>query len=158
MLLGCSVTEHKIPGVRVCINGSRKLSDQHSDKLIETLDVLYEEVDVWDYVITGGAKGADEIGKKWAISKGLNHHEMPARWMGGKNKLAGKERNWRMVKALAHSMRPVLVTAWDGMSPGTANMIAACCVVKIPVIPVVDLQVFHAETYIEPTFGSGIIV
>lgn len=145
-----------IPGVRLCINGSRNLDPNAEAELIKALDTLYEEVDKFDYVLTGGAKGADSVGKKWAIGKGLNHTEFPAIWRGG-NKLAGKERNWRMVKCLINSKRPLLVTAWDSMSPGTAHMVAACTMLKIPVMPIFNLKYLREESYIEPAFNSGVI-
>lgn len=74
-----------------------------------------------DSVICGMAKGADLAGKAWADKRGIYVAEYPADWARW-GKLAGKKRNWQMAKEAGADG---LIAFWDGMSPGTAHIIAA---------------------------------
>ena len=68
-------------------------------------------------IITGGARGADELGKRYAQEHQWEYQEFPANWdLHGK--AAGPIRNREMAKT-AH----VLIAFWDGRSRGTRNMI-----------------------------------
>lgn len=68
-------------------------------------------------VISGCAKGADQLGEQWAHEFGKQLIKMPADWdQFGKS--AGYKRNEEMAKIATH-----LVAFWDGKSPGTKHMI-----------------------------------
>lgn len=68
-------------------------------------------------VVSGTAKGADQIGEKWAAEHGLDVIRFPANWKRyGRG--AGPVRN-RMMAEKAHG----LVAVWDGQSRGTTSMI-----------------------------------
>lgn len=84
-------------------------------------------------IISGMAKGADLLGKKWAETRGLNVIKRPALWddltvkpcvvrinKHGKkyNALAGPNRNRQMAEECDG-----VVAFWDGESTGTKNMI-----------------------------------
>jgi hypothetical protein len=69
-------------------------------------------------VVCGGARGADECGRQWAISKGIPVKMFPADW-NTNGKAAGCIRNRQMAE---YGER--LVAFWDGVSRGTKNMIA----------------------------------
>lgn len=68
-------------------------------------------------VLCGMAKGADSLGKRWAIFNGVKIKEFPADW-GKYGKAAGHIRNKQMAEEATH-----LVAFWDGKSKGTKNMI-----------------------------------
>jgi len=68
-------------------------------------------------IVSGTAKGADQMGEKLAASHGIPVDKFPANWdLHGKS--AGYKRNAEMAK---HS--DALVAFWDGESRGTKHMI-----------------------------------
>lgn len=73
----------------------------------------------WEYItiVSGGAKGADELAKKYAIDNNVPFIEVPADW-NSLGKAAGAIRNGRMV-----DMVEVVLAFWDGESKGTRDMI-----------------------------------
>lgn len=78
-------------------------------------------------VIQGGATGADEFAKQWALSKGLCCLEVPAAW-DTYNSSAGKIRNGWMLKFAA----PHIVMAFPG-GAGTEDMCKQAGAAGIPV-------------------------
>jgi hypothetical protein len=68
-------------------------------------------------VVCGLARGADSMGKEWAIANGAKVHEFPADW-DKFGKSAGYKRN----KQMGEFADEVLVF-WDGVSKGTKHMI-----------------------------------
>jgi Domain of unknown function (DUF4326)/YspA, cpYpsA-related SLOG family len=68
-------------------------------------------------VLTGGARGADQLGYRWAWKHAVTHQLFRAEWARF-GKSAGMRRNHQMAQA-----GDVLVAFWDGQSPGTAHMI-----------------------------------
>lgn len=78
-------------------------------------------------VVSGGARGVDELGERWAAAHGVHCHRMRADWARlGRN--AGLIRNRAMAEYAAAGEaiglgRGGLVAVWDGASPGTNHMI-----------------------------------
>jgi len=68
-------------------------------------------------VLTGGARGADALGKRWAWSKQVPWKGFKADWERF-GKAAGVRRNHRMAQA-----GDVLVVFGNTTSPGTAHLI-----------------------------------
>jgi hypothetical protein len=68
-------------------------------------------------IVSGGAKGADSLGEKFAKEKGYNVRVFRADWKKYGRK-AGLIRNVEMGK-----YADALVAFWDGISTGTAHMI-----------------------------------
>lgn len=68
-------------------------------------------------VVCGGARGADEGGKRWAESRDIPVVMFPANW-SQHGRSAGPIRNRQMAE---YGER--LVAFWDGQSRGTKNMI-----------------------------------
>src|SRR5207247_5041621 len=68
-------------------------------------------------VLTGGARGADQLGYRWAWKHAIRHQLFRAEWARF-GKSAGMRRNHQMAEA-----GDVLVACWDGQLPGTAHMI-----------------------------------
>jgi len=100
--------------MRVIVAGSRTLDAydlvrQHLDTLIGGRDDVE--------IVSGGARGADALGERYARERGLTLTIMRADWETN-GKAAGPIRNRRMAEYGTH-----LVAFWDGESRGTANMI-----------------------------------
>jgi len=71
-------------------------------------------------IITGGARGADELAERLAKETDTRLQVMKADWKAH-GKAAGPIRNAAMAKAAGADGR--LLAYWDGKSPGTADMI-----------------------------------
>ena len=67
--------------------------------------------------ISGEARGADSMGKQWALSRGYKVMLFPANWTDH-GKSAGYIRNKQMADEAT-----ALVAFWDSRSKGTGNMI-----------------------------------
>jgi hypothetical protein len=100
--------------LRLIVAGSRDFQDY--DFLKRRLDhLLSRKKDV--EIVSGGAKGADALGERYAMERGLKLRRIPAFWHLF-NKAAGHIRNRRMAWYGTH-----LAAFWDGKSPGTKGMI-----------------------------------
>lgn len=74
-------------------------------------------------IISGGAKGADSLGEKYAEEYGIPVVRYPADWKKY-GRAAGPKRNEEMARAAAtDGISGVLFAFWNGTSSGTANMI-----------------------------------
>ena len=79
-------------------------------------------------VITGGARGADALGKRWAWSKQVPWKGFKADWERF-GKSAGMRRNHQMAQA-----GDMLIAFWDGQSVGTAHMVQCMRQLGKPVV------------------------
>ena len=77
--------------------------------------VLQNQTDI--EIVSGTAKGADQLGEKYAKEKGYRVKRFPADWKKY-NKAAGYIRNEEMAK-----YADALIAFWNGMSKGTEHMI-----------------------------------
>jgi len=68
-------------------------------------------------VLSGGARGVDALGERWAKANGVHLERYPADW-NRYGKAAGCIRNEEMAQ---HA--DALVALWDGSSRGTKHMI-----------------------------------
>lgn len=68
-------------------------------------------------IVSGGARGVDALGEKYAIEHGINCRVFKAQW-DTYGKRAGPMRNYEMAK-----YADALIAVWDGLSRGTSNMI-----------------------------------
>ncbi|SRR6266849_768377 len=108
--------------MRVLVCGGRDFSD--FDAANEALTYHAFEA---DFIIHGGARGADSLAQDWADNAGLACLVYPADWkMHGR--AAGPLRNQRMID----EGKPDLVIAFPG-SRGTADMIRRAKAAGIPV-------------------------
>jgi len=107
---------------RIIVAGSREFTDYAllDRKLTHVLQRLTPDDTA---IVSGLARGADLMGKRWAEEHGFDVLPFPANWYprgkeGGLDRRAGYIRNEEMLKVATH-----LVAFWDGQSPGTSNMI-----------------------------------
>jgi predicted Rossmann fold nucleotide-binding protein DprA/Smf involved in DNA uptake len=110
--------------MKLIIAGSRSLEDYSwmEAKLNKILSDTSEPV----VVISGGAKGADRLGERYAEERGFEVVVMPAEWEKH-GKKAGYLRNKQMAEQCTHA-----VIFWDGESPGSRHMISICENLNIP--------------------------
>ncbi|HYD02587.1 MAG TPA: hypothetical protein VEB22_15275 [Phycisphaerales bacterium] len=101
-----------------------------------SLDVLVGRWGLPSGVIEGGAVGVDQAGKDWAIARGLPVAEIPygrGKRDGVSPSLWGKRRNWVMALAGQRNERELRAAVfWDGMSGGTAHMLAVLYTRRVP--------------------------
>jgi hypothetical protein len=98
--------------MKLIIAGSRTFTNYQ--RLCQTLALERHRI---TQVITGGAKGADQLGYCWAWKHQVKHQLFRADWERF-GKSAGVRRNYQMAQA-----GDVLIAFWDGQSPGTAHMV-----------------------------------
>jgi hypothetical protein len=110
--------------MRTIIFGSRGITDY--DVLLRA--VKASGIDVTS-VVSGGAKGADALGERYAREHDLPLHMMPAAWdenvPPGRsyNPMAGYERNEDMAVFAAQAPEGgAAIGLWDGTSRGTRDM------------------------------------
>ena len=100
--------------MRLIIAGGRTFNNlgllsQQADKFVNGLLPIT--------VISGTARGADQLGERWAQIRRYDIERFPAQWdIYGKS--AGYKRNEQMANTATH-----LLAFWDGQSRGTKHMI-----------------------------------
>jgi len=99
--------------MRVIIAGSRGFNSiDHMSTFMKCLTITSDTV-----VISGTARGADQLGEKWANLNGYSVERYPAEW-SKYGRSAGYKRNELMA-----TKADTLVAFWDGKSRGTKHMI-----------------------------------
>lgn len=98
--------------MKVIIAGSRDYDDY--DVLLEAINEAQFDIST---VVSGGARGVDALGERYAseTNKALDIHK--ADWKAH-GRGAGPVRNKKMAENA-----DALIAIWDGQSPGTKNMI-----------------------------------
>lgn len=102
------------PIIRLAIVGGRDFSDYNLMK--ERLAEVANEYQVV-CVVSGGARGADSLGERWAKENGISTMIFPADW-DRYGKSAGFRRNKDIV-----ANADLVAAFWDGKSHGTKNTI-----------------------------------
>lgn len=98
--------------MRTIIAGSRGIVDP---KLVE--EAIIASGFTITEVVSGGARGVDSIGERWALDNNIPIKRFPAKWhLHGKR--AGPIRNSEMAE-----YAEALIAVWDGASSGTQDMI-----------------------------------
>jgi predicted Rossmann fold nucleotide-binding protein DprA/Smf involved in DNA uptake len=100
---------------RVIVAGSREFTNY--ELLKETLDSLHLQHTPDIEIVSGGARGADKMGERYAKERGIRVEVFPAQW-DTYGKSAGYKRNQQMAD---HA--DTLIAFWDGVSKGTKHMI-----------------------------------
>ena len=101
--------------MKVIIAGSRSIEDYHYKDLIKMINRSNYDI---SEIVSGCAIGADRLGEKYANYKSIPIKKMPANW-NEYGKVAGHIRNKQMA-----DYADAAIILWDGVSPGTKNMIA----------------------------------
>ena len=109
--------------MRLIIAGSRTFTDYQL--LCHTLAPERHRI---IEVLHGGARGADQLGFRWALKHHVRSRCFAAAWERF-GKSAGIRRNQQMAQA-----GDVLIAFWDGRSPGTRHMISCMQQLGKPVV------------------------
>ena len=109
--------------MRVIIAGSRSITDYGI--VVYAIKLSGYEVDV---VLSGDARGVDELGGRWGMENGLEVEHYPVTDSDWKEygRRAGPRRNQLMIEAGADALiavSRVLLKSRRGCSPGTSDMI-----------------------------------
>lgn len=100
--------------MKVAVVGSRGVSPAHYDTLCRTLPIGVSTI------ISGGAKGADALAKRYAVENGLFYEEyLPEYERFGRS--APIERNRQIVDRADY-----VIVMWDGKSHGSAFVVKYC--------------------------------
>lgn len=110
---GLSVRYQEVRGrvMKVIIAGSRHIEDYGA--LCAAIEGSGFEI---SQVYSGGCRGVDAMGERWAGERGIPVRQFPADW-ATHGRIAGELRNREMAR-LADAM----VILWDGKSPGASCM------------------------------------
>jgi uncharacterized phage-like protein YoqJ len=101
--------------MRVIIAGCRTFTDYRDLHELVRGSGIRKKIKL---IITGGAKGADELGKEYAKINEIDHFEYLPEWEKY-GRSAGPIRNKKMIEAADG-----LLAIWDGSSKGTAHIIS----------------------------------
>ena len=113
--------------MKVIVAGSRTVTDQ--GYIIEAVEASGFDI---TEVVSGTAKGVDQMGELYAYEQGIKTSRFPAAWKnisvpgavvksnryGKYNAVAGHQRNAKM-----GDYADALIAVWDGKSKGTLNMV-----------------------------------
>lgn len=100
--------------IRLAIVGSRGFQDyRYLKQCLSTIENNYEIVEI----VSGGARGADTLGERYAHEKGIPTNIFPADW-DRYGRSAGFRRNITIVENA-----DAVAAFWDGQSRGTASTI-----------------------------------
>jgi len=115
--------------VKLAIVGSRTFDDFTLMNEIICCHFVDHPLDKLTTIISGGARGADAIAKRFALimsSEGIKYQEFPAKW-NEFGKSAGFKRNQQIVDAC-----DMVLAFWDGKSKGTKHTIDLAAIAKKP--------------------------
>lgn len=109
--------------IRVIVAGSRTFIDyEFVEKMLKKYfkehNIHRSDVEI----ISGTARGADQLGEQFAEKYGLKLTKFPADW-DNLGKKAGIMRNIEMVKYAIENEDNILFAFWDGQSRGTQHII-----------------------------------
>ena len=110
--------------LRVIIAGSRDFNDYELLKK-SAIEIITKKTMLPDLtrIVSGGARGADTLGERFANEMGLEISRFIPDW-DGLGKRAGYVRNADMAKfAVEDDNDGMLIAFWDGQSRGTKHMI-----------------------------------
>lgn len=100
--------------MRLVVAGSRDIDNRVAVQTI--LNNFLARHDV-DEIMTGGARGVDDMAHRFAEERGIDNYVVKADWEEH-GRAAGPIRNEKMAK-----MGDALLAIWDGKSSGTRSMI-----------------------------------
>lgn len=102
---------------KVIIAGTRDFNNYdllaaHADKMLSIKKLDHRIV-----IISGGARGADKLGERYARERGYDLEVYPAKW-----EEYGKKAGYLRNRQMANNAN-ALIAFWDGKSRGTNHMI-----------------------------------
>lgn len=113
--------------MRLLVFGSRTWANERV--IFDYLDDLHE-FETITCIVHGVAPGADLLGERWAKLRQVNYEGFPAYWNLEGRRLAGGNRNRRMVRV--GRLNAAVGFRRFGPSPGTDDMVNVLRLNKIP--------------------------
>lgn len=112
--------------MKTIIAGSRHIEDY------DALQNIMDKID-WDVteVVSGGCRGVDVMGERWAEEHGIPVKRFAADWLTH-GRIAGELRNREMA-----AYADALVILWDGKSPGASCMMREASRAGIRIVNVI---------------------
>ena len=149
--------------MRMIIAGSRSLT---GDVFYQQLKQAVMACPKPSEIVSGGAKGVDQMGERIAAEFGIPVKRFIPNWNnpdGTTNRGAGFIRNGDMAVYASEVPGSVLVAMWDGASRGTQQMIEVAKTYELPVVMVQPVglmakDVTPKEPYIFPQSHSSLNV
>ena len=130
----CRMPQFDTPGGPCCVNGHGGVDPLEEPQLVTIIAGSRDGPTVQDVaeavaqcgwmpgaVVSGGARGGDQAGERWAAMHGVPVVVHKAEWNrpdGTIDRGAGHKRNVKMA-----GRADALIAIWDGKSPGTNHMI-----------------------------------
>lgn len=105
----------------ILISGSRTFSNYKILKNILNKEINENKI----ILISGGAKGTDQLGEKWAKEHNFKIRQFIPDW-DKKGKSAGILRNIEMFNIVKDKLNKKVIVFWDKESKGTKHMIDQC--------------------------------
>lgn len=107
------------PPIHLAIVGSRGFPNSQYPRLVREVDRIRKKLNV-TAIISGGAKGADQLGERYAKEHGLEIVRLLPEWRpnGIYDPQAGLKRNSEIV-----AQADYVLAFWDGKSTGTRDTI-----------------------------------
>lgn len=107
---------------RLLVCGSRSIRSQAVvsngiDEALRGWSLLTPDIEC---LVSGGAKGVDQLAELWAGPAGVRVERFVPDWEG-QGRRAGIERNLAMLDFIGQSENPRVVAIWDGTSRGTKH-------------------------------------
>lgn len=104
--------------MKTIIAGSRWLGDTDIQRgfVMQAIAIAHTQSPITE-VVSGGCRGVDRLGERWARERGIPVTVFPADWEGYGH-AAGPRRNVEMAE-----YANALIAIWDGKSRGTQNMV-----------------------------------
>lgn len=103
---------------RIVICGSREFDDYDVAEAFIKRCLDEEKTDSEIIIVSGGSRGADLLGERYARENGFEIERYPAEWKSYGRK-AGPIRNRKMAEVCN-----IAICFWDGKSKGTKSMIS----------------------------------
>lgn len=103
--------------MRTIIAGSRNVDSYDTVKEAVSKAAIHAGISITT-IVSGNARGVDQLGEKYAIDNGIPLVLYPADW-DRHGKSAGYKRNVQMAENA-----DALIAIWDGESKGTGHMIS----------------------------------
>lgn len=103
---------------RIVVCGSREFDDYDVAKVFIKRCLDEEKIDCETIIVSGGSRGADLLGERYARENRFEIERYSAEWKSYGRK-AGPIRNRKMAEVC-----DVVICFWDGKSKGTKSMIS----------------------------------
>ncbi|MBB6097840.1 hypothetical protein HNR42_001263 [Deinobacterium chartae] len=119
-----TTSERRLAPVLI-IAGSRTIDDY-----AQVVAAVNESGFVFSEIVSGGDRGVDRLGERYALERDIRYRRFSASWLQGRAGVMA--RNEEMVR-YALERGGALVMVWDGRSEGSAHLLEVARAADLPV-------------------------